>query len=309
LTPTPTVTVVIPTLGRWARLESALRAARAQEGVQVHVVLVFDGEVDEEQLGRLVADDVTVLRLPERRGPAAARNAGLEAAEGEWVALLDDDDLWAPGKLVRQVSAAEAAGAAFAYVSAVLVDATLRPLAVQTAPPVAGLPVEMLEHNPIPACASNLLVRRELAQQLRFDEDLSHFSDWDFAARLIAAAPGAACQEVLVAYVHHDQAMHLARVDGAERELVRFRAKHRAAGRDMAELPATRWIGHGYRKARRPGRAASVHLGAAVRHRSAADLARAAGSLLGERAVRLATRHRRPSAAVVVGPDWLALYR
>jgi glycosyltransferase involved in cell wall biosynthesis len=309
LTPTPSISVVIPSLGRWPWLASAVRAARLQHDVEVQVVVALDGKIEDERVRRLQADDVTVVHLPQRRGVAAARNAGLAAAEGEWVALLDDDDLWAPAKLAQQVSAAESAGAAFAYVSALLVDATHRPLTLETAPPVAALAVDMLDHNPIPACASNLLVRRALAQEVRFDEDLSHFSDWDFAARLIADGPGARCPEVLVAYVRHEDGMHVAHVDGAEQELVRFRAKHRAAGREIAELGASRWIGHGYRKMRRPGRAASVHLRAALRHRSAPDLARAAGALLGERAVRLATRHRPPPAAPAVAPDWLALYR
>lgn len=301
---TPTVSVVIPTLGRRSRLANAVRAARLQIGVEVQVVVALDGATEEMALD----GDVTVRRLPERRGQAAARNAGLEAADGEWVALLDDDDLWAPQKLAQQIGAAEAAGAAFAYGSALVVDAAHRPLRLERAPPVARLPAEMLEHNPIPACASNLLVRRDLAQDLRFDEELSHFADWDFAARLIAAAAPARCPEPLVAYVQHDEALHLTQVDGAERELARFRAKHRAAGREMAELGATRWIGHGYRRMRRPGRAASVHLRAAVRHRSAPDLARAAGALLGERAVRLATRRRRLQPAPAA-PPWLELYR
>jgi glycosyltransferase involved in cell wall biosynthesis len=299
-----TVSVVIPTLGRWSRLAGAVRAAQVQEGVEVQVVVALDGATEEEPLPA----GVTVRRLPERRGQAAARNAGLEAAEGEWVALLDDDDLWAPEKLARQVAAAEAAGAAFAYASALVVDAAHRPLRLAMAPPVERLPVEMLEHNPIPACASNLLVRRGLAQELRFDEELSHFADWDFAARLIAVGAAARVQGALVAYVMHDEALHVAHVDGAERELARFRGKHRAAGREMAELGATRWIGHGYRRMRRPGRAASIHLRAAVRHRSAPDLARAAGSLLGERAVRLATRRRRLPPAPAA-PRWLELYR
>ena len=150
----PTVSVVIPTLGRWSRLANAVHAARLQEGVQVQVVVALDGATEDEPLG----EDVTVCRLPERRGQAAARNAGLEAAEGEWVALLDDDDLWAPQKLVRQLAEAEAASADFAYASALVVDGTHRPLRLTTAPPPARLADEMLEHNRFrpatPTCSS-----------------------------------------------------------------------------------------------------------------------------------------------------------
>jgi glycosyltransferase involved in cell wall biosynthesis len=299
----PRVSVLIPTLGRWGLLEKAVRAARSQQGVDVDLLVAVDGH--ETVPAFLRADDVTVLASPHRRGVGGARNVALAAASGDWVALLDDDDLWAPGKLARQARAAADTG--FAYASAVLVDARLRPLALDTAPPADRLAAAMLEHNPIPACASNLVVRRELAQDLRFDAELSHFADWDFALRLIAAAPGAACPEPLVAYVHHDEAMHVRQIDGAGEEFARFRAKHRAAGRELQDLHVTRWIGPGHRRSGRSRRAASVYLGAAVRHRSTVDLGRAAAALLGERALHAARRRR--AAPTAPGPEWLSLYR
>src|SRR5262245_48858715 len=129
--PSPSVSVVIPTLGRWGLLEKAVRAAREQAGAQVQVVIALDGAEATAQypaIDYLQGDDVVVLPCPHKRGVSAARNAGLEAAEGEWVALLDDDDLWAPEKLSRQLAAAAAGGGDWAYASAMLVDADMAPL-------------------------------------------------------------------------------------------------------------------------------------------------------------------------------------
>jgi glycosyltransferase involved in cell wall biosynthesis len=301
-TGTPTVSVVIPTIGRWPLLERAVRGIHLQRGVRVQVIVSLDGvEPDAGAAGFLTRDDVTFRASPTRRGQAATRNAGIEAAEGDWVAFLDDDDLWGPEKLAGQVAAASAAGADYAYGSAMIVDDELRPLALDVAPPEDDLARDMLEHNPIPACASNLLVRRDLAAELRFDTELSHFSDWDFAVRTIAAGSGAARRDVQVAYVHHAASMHLGMLDGAERELASLRAKHRALGREIRELETVRWMGAGYRRSGRRGRAAGVYLRAAVRSRSAPELARAGAALLG-----LEPR-RRPSPPAA--PDWLGLYR
>ena len=51
---------------------------------------------------------VSLLELPDNRGPAGARNAALDCAQGEMVAFLDDDDLWEPDKVAQQVAHLEA---------------------------------------------------------------------------------------------------------------------------------------------------------------------------------------------------------
>ncbi len=302
----PTISVIIPTLGRWAMLEKAVRGARAQSGVAVQVVVAVDGadgaEID--RVGFLEHDDVVVVPLPQRRGAAAARNAALAAAEGEWVALLDDDDQWAPEKLAHLVAPARAAD--WAYASAMLVDPALRPLEVHSAPPPGELASAMLDHNPIPACASNLIVRTGLAREIGFDPELKHFADWDFAVNLIATgARGARCEPVLVAYVQHPGAMHVADLAGVEREFEHLRRRHRERGRELGGVTMTRWIAAGHRLHGRRARAAAAYLRGAVRYRSAADAARAGGVLLGERAMR-AARRRKPAAPAA--PDWLAGY-
>jgi glycosyltransferase involved in cell wall biosynthesis len=303
---TPTVSVVIPTLGRWSLLEKAVAAARAQRGADVQIVVALDGEVapsGSRDRGFLAGDDVVLLPSRERRGVAGTRNVGLAAAEGEWVALLDDDDLWAPDKLERQLAAVAAAGAEWAYSSALLVDEAHVPVSLDVAPPVADLHHDMLTHNPIPACASNILARAQLAREVGFDPKLSHFADWDFAVRLIAAAPAARVEDVLVVYVLHPQGMHVARLQGVEPELRYLLARHRSEGRELGSVLVTRWIASGYRRSGRRGRAAAAYLRGAVRHRSGADVVRAGAVLLGERVMELGSRRPRP---VPPAPDWLA---
>ena len=67
-----------------------------------------------------------VIRHATQRGVSAARNSGIREARGTWTAFLDDDDAWAPDKLVSQLSAATAAGRGWVYTGDVHVDERLR---------------------------------------------------------------------------------------------------------------------------------------------------------------------------------------
>jgi glycosyltransferase involved in cell wall biosynthesis len=298
--------VVIPTLGRWLLLEKAVATARAQTAVDVQVVVSLDGDTASKEyqaMPFLAGEDVLVLPTSERRGVAATRNAGLAVAEGEWIALLDDDDVWAPDKLERQLAAIAAAGADWAYGSALLVDEAFAPVRFDLAPPTADLPRDMLTHNPVPACASNIVARADLARATAFDTELSHFADWDFAVRLIENAPAARVEEVLVCYVLHAGGMHISRLEGVEREFAYLRTRHAEEGRRLGSVSVTRWIAHGHRRSGRRGRAAAAYLQGALRHRSGGDVVRAGAALLGERIMGLGRRRPRLTAAP---PEWLA---
>lgn len=104
----PDVTVVIPTLNRPVLVTRAVRSALDQTLRNLEVVVVVDGpdEATHAALAALGDDRLRVQEQPERGGAPAARNAGVRAARGEYVAFLDDDDEWLPGKLQAQVDLA-----------------------------------------------------------------------------------------------------------------------------------------------------------------------------------------------------------
>jgi glycosyltransferase involved in cell wall biosynthesis len=94
--------VVIPTFNRRQQLPSAIESALQQDAASVEVVVVDDGSTDgTEAWIRDVypANQVRVLRNQRAKGPAGARNTGIAAAQGEFVALLDSDDTFLPGHL------------------------------------------------------------------------------------------------------------------------------------------------------------------------------------------------------------------
>jgi len=107
----PRVSVVIPTYNDVTRIGDALSSIVAQTTVPSEIVVCDDGSEDgTEEFVRQFADasargvSIRYLRLPGRSGPAAARNAGVALASGEWIAACDSDDMWVPAKLERQLA-------------------------------------------------------------------------------------------------------------------------------------------------------------------------------------------------------------
>jgi glycosyltransferase involved in cell wall biosynthesis len=108
------VSVVLPTYGRPEYFESAINSVTAQTYPAVELVIIDD--CSPEPVAPLLekvdtgAIDVTLIRHEENRGACAARNTGIEHSDGEYVAFIDDDDIWLETKLERQVSTMESSG-------------------------------------------------------------------------------------------------------------------------------------------------------------------------------------------------------
>lgn len=195
----PRVSVVIPTYLRPERVPLAAADALAQTMTDLEVIVVVDG-MDEATTRALrgVGDDrLRVVRPPRNLGNAGARNLGIASARGEWVALLDDDDRWAPGKLDVQLAAARSAGVAEPVVSCRLV--ARHETAEYRWPrrlPRPGQPVpEYLFCRRRPGTGegmvqtSTILARRALFERVPFDQALPRYVDLDWILRA-AREPG-----------------------------------------------------------------------------------------------------------------------
>lgn len=108
----PLVCVIIPTYNRAPLLRRALDSVLSQEAngeqFDVEVLVIDDGSTDETSDLLQRYPGVRYIRRTDNQGTSAARNAGLKEANGQYVAFLDDDDIWLPWKLRRQVELLEA---------------------------------------------------------------------------------------------------------------------------------------------------------------------------------------------------------
>ena len=99
-----TVSVVVPAYNYARYLPKAIDSALGQTHPPLEVIVVDDGSTDDTpRVLAAYADRIRVIRQA-NQGAGAARNAGIAAARGEYVAFLDSDDLWHPRKLELQLA-------------------------------------------------------------------------------------------------------------------------------------------------------------------------------------------------------------
>jgi glycosyltransferase involved in cell wall biosynthesis len=97
------VSCVVPAFNAARFLREAIDSVLAQTHPDLDIIVVDDGSTDETATIAGTYGDRLRLVRQENRGPAGARNRGLDCAQGEYVAFLDADDLWLPDKLSRQM--------------------------------------------------------------------------------------------------------------------------------------------------------------------------------------------------------------
>lgn len=102
------ITVVIPAYQAEKFLERTLETISAQTCLPTRVIVIDDGSIDKtcdvvENFSNRNSKLNVLLLKNNHKGPGAARNAGILAADTPWIAFLDSDDLWRPGKIASVV--------------------------------------------------------------------------------------------------------------------------------------------------------------------------------------------------------------
>ena len=196
------VSVVIPTRNRASKLRQSVDSALSQSDPVREVIVVDDGSADgTAQCLRAYGDRVRPFFLA-HAGVSAARNHGIRAAQGRWIAFLDDDDVWIESKIERQMAvAAQNPRARLLHCSVYAVDEDLRILYERPASPAHRGDVfeQLLARNFI--CTSCVLARRDAIEEAGYmDTGLASAQDWDLWLRIAARHPADFATEPLVLY-------------------------------------------------------------------------------------------------------------
>jgi glycosyltransferase involved in cell wall biosynthesis len=229
---TPLVSVVIPTRDRCRLVAKAVESALAQTYPSIEVIVVDDGSTEDVAgaLAPFAARGLRVIRHDRNLGAPAARNSGIAAARGEYVAFLDSDDEWAPEKVERQVALmlAGRGDVSLVYCGIRKVDESGRVLGYKVPTKRGMIFDDLLRENCVGSTSVALVARTALNEVGGFDVSLKSRQDLDLWLRIARLHAVDFAPEPLVTYRVHANRISsnaAARAQGYEAVLQKYFAE------------------------------------------------------------------------------------
>lgn len=235
----PSVSVIIPTNRGGPFLDEAVASVRAQTVPVAEVILVDDGS-PAPGLGDVAARLGLRYLRQEPSGIAAARNLGVAHATGEWVAFLDDDDVWHPERIEEQLRALDARSDAVACgTGGWYMDGAGQRFGEDWWQHPASSQDLLAGRVPLPRITTLTIRRQAYLDVGGCDSDMEPAEDNDLVLRLVATGEVATVPRPLVGYRRHGGNLSSSRLRGrlAGDRVVRTRLAH-ARRRGDGELTA-----------------------------------------------------------------------
>lgn len=194
-----TVSAVIPTFERAAMVAEAVASVLSQGGADLELLVVDDGSTDDTRMVLAGFSDprLRVVSTARNQGVSAARNLGVSLARGRYVAFLDSDDTWLPGKIARQLAYMAETGHAVSQTQELWMRGGRR-----VNPGRIHLKVDGdFFRQALRLCLvspSSVMIERDILRQVGgFDEGLAACEDYDLWLRLLLRGPIGLVDEAL----------------------------------------------------------------------------------------------------------------
>lgn len=182
------ISVVIPTHNRCESLKNAIRSVIAQTYKDFEILIVDDASTDNTQsyASALKNKNIYYIRLNTNKGGCHARNEGIKKSSGELIAFLDDDDLWFPKKLEKQIKLFSSYNLDFCFSAKKVIYSNSKKCRVSALKPKFVDPYKSIMYDNYIGTTSTILLRKKLIEQINgFDEQLPALQDYDLYIRLL----------------------------------------------------------------------------------------------------------------------------
>jgi glycosyltransferase involved in cell wall biosynthesis len=229
------VSVIIPNFNYARYVAGAVESVLTQTYSDIEVIVVDDGSTDASRDILMNYGDSIKTIFQRNQGVSAARNNGVAASNGEFVAFLDADDEWLPKKLEKQVAMFRAdakLGLVHVGVDEISADGTSLRHRLEGSSGDAKRDLLLIGRKGVLGGGSGLMVPRAVFDEVGgFDTRLSTSADWDFFYQVARRYQVGFVSEVLIKYRFHDTNMR-ANVGAMERDMTLALEKIYANGRE-----------------------------------------------------------------------------
>ena len=218
----PEVSVVIPSFRRQDETIRAVRSVMLQTGIDFEVLVVDDASPEPLEVPTpLLADArMRLIRLAENGGPAAARNAGVEASRGAYIAFLDSDDFFLPHSLAPRLTWLRSQEADRPLLAAAPVWRWVPTLSAQLAVPIGADDAAVFASGCWYFPGSTAIFSRETWNKIGpLDANLRRLEDFEWGLRLARSGGALVISPMPASVVRRSPPAGLAAVTGAARRI------------------------------------------------------------------------------------------
>lgn len=184
------VSVIIPVYNRAGTIQRAIYSVLNQTYHHFEIIIVDDGSSEDiKQVVDRIFDahpKIRYIRHEKNLGAQAARNTGIKAANGEWIAFLDSDDEYLPNSIEIRLNKAKSVKVSVVHSDCIIVEEkkTGYQRGIFGVPPIEGDVYEHLLKYPAPVYPS-LMIKKHVLSEIGFlDENIRAYQEWDTAIRL-----------------------------------------------------------------------------------------------------------------------------
>jgi len=208
----PLISIILPLYNGGEFIEKTLLSIGQQSFNNAELIIIDDGSTDNSiEIIKNVSSNSSSLILKNLKiisqknsGVASARNHGINMAEGEWLSFIDQDDIWFPGKLEKQIEIVEKTNASFCYTAFSRFYADGREVTKKNGSSDRKESLRLLASGKLFIPPSVALVKKETAEiEGGFNSDFIPSDEWDFFLKILEKYNPVYCPEILVKFRSH----------------------------------------------------------------------------------------------------------